>query len=184
MKSISEALVKFQTQMKAVAKDSENPFFKSSYADLSSILQTVVPVLSSCGIAVIQPMKIDGDKTILVTKLIHSSGETLESEMILPHHADPQKYGSLITYYKRYQLQAMLGVSTTEDDNDGNNLAQAKAPPVNQSTKSFKSDTGEATDSQKRAIFAISKSKNIPEPKIDSFKAASEWINAQNNKGK
>jgi hypothetical protein len=169
--------------MKAVTKDSENPFFKSSYADLSSILQTVVPVLSSCGIAVIQPMKIDGDKTILVTKLIHSSGETLESEMILPHHADPQKYGSLITYYKRYQLQAMLGVSTTEDDNDGNNLSQTKAPQIPQ-IKPPQTNSGEATDSQKRAIFAISKSKNIPEPKIDSFKAASEWINAQNNKGK
>lgn len=170
--------------MKAVAKDSENPFFKSSYADLSSILQTVVPVLSSCGIAVIQPMKIDGDRTILITKLIHSSGEWLESEMILPHHADPQKYGSLITYYKRYQLQAMLGVSTTEDDNDGNNLVQDIKKDYSQPTKSYKSDTGGATEQQKKAIYAISKSKNIEIPKIDSFKEASEWINAQNNKGK
>jgi hypothetical protein len=170
--------------MKAVTKDSENPFFKSSYADLSSILQTVVPVLSSCGIAVIQPMRIDGDKTILITKLIHSSSEALESEMILPHHADPQKYGSLITYYKRYQLQAMLGVSTTEDDNDGNNLATVNSSKPQQPLKTYKSDTGGATEQQKRAIYAISKSKNIEAPKIDSFKEASEWINAQNNKGK
>jgi len=170
--------------MKAVAKDSENPFFKSSYADLSSILQTVVPVLSSCGIAVIQPMRIDNDKTILITKLIHSSGEALESEMILPHHADPQKYGSLITYYKRYQLQAMLGVSTTEDDNDGNNLAPVNNHQPSQPLKTYKSDTGGATEQQKKAIYAISKSKNIETPKIDSFKEASEWINAQNSKGK
>lgn len=126
MKSINQALVKFQSQLRPVSKDSENPFFKSSYADLSSILQAVMPILSGNGLAVSQPMRVDGDKTILITKLIHESGEELVSEMILPHNSDPQKYGSLITYYKRYQLQAILGVSTKDEDDDGNSVSMPK----------------------------------------------------------
>lgn len=120
MKNLSQALVKFQSQLKPVNKDSENPFFKSHYADLSSILQSVMPLLSANGLALVQPMKVQDGHTILITKLIHESGESIESEMILPPHADPQKYGSLISYYKRYQLQALLGVSTKDEDDDAN----------------------------------------------------------------
>lgn len=145
MKQISSALVLAQSKFRPVNKDSENPFFKSSYADLSSILNMVVPILSSEGIAVSQPMRVEGEKTILCTNLIHTSGELMVSEMILPNIADPQKYGSLITYYKRYQLQAMLGISTTDDDDDANNASsniynqpsqyQAKESPKGTSLK-------------------------------------------------
>lgn len=130
MKAISQALVKFQSQLKPVAKESENPFFKSSYANLSSILQAVLPVLSANGLAIIQPMKVVDGVTILVTRLIHESGESIESEMILPAHNDPQKFGSLITYYKRYQVQALLGVNTEEDD-DGNSVSKPYQAPAN-----------------------------------------------------
>lgn len=122
MKSIASALVKFQSQLKPVEKTAENPFFKSNYADLSSILAAVMPILSTNGLAIMQPMKVQDGFTILKTVLVHESGESLESEMILPPHADPQKYGALITYYKRYQLQAMLGINTEEDD-DGNSVS-------------------------------------------------------------
>jgi hypothetical protein len=165
MKSINQALVKFQSQLRPVSKDSENPFFKSSYADLSSILQAVMPILSGNGLAVSQPMRVDGDKTILITKLIHESGEELVSEMILPHNSDPQKYGSLITYYKRYQLQAILGVSTKDEDDDGNSVSM----PMNVNYEPKKQDQpkptfqvdgigqqrplqGAASDAQKNAL--------------------------------
>jgi hypothetical protein len=134
MKLISQAIVKAQSQFKPVNKDSVNPFFHSNYADLSSILQSVLPVLNDCELALIQPIKVIEDKNILVTRLIHSSGEFIESEIILPIHADPQKLGSLITYYKRYQLQALLGISTREDDDDANSVTsnqprQQQLPP-------------------------------------------------------
>lgn len=164
MQKISAALVKFQSQLRPVAKEAENPFFKSSYADLSSILKAVMPVLTANGLAVIQPLKVIDDKVILITKLIHESGETIESEMILPHNADPQKYGSLITYYKRYQLQALLGINTEEDD-DGNSVSKV-VPQVSRSeTKALQKPTfqiegigqqrpmlGLASDAQKNAL--------------------------------
>jgi hypothetical protein len=87
----------------------------------------------------------------------------MESEMILPNHADPQKYGSLISYYKRYQLQAMLGVSTTDEDDDANMVSQPqqKQAPVKSvphgTNSTQKSNAGAntntpASDAQKNAL--------------------------------
>lgn len=155
MKAISAALVKFQSQLRPVNKDSENPFFKSSYADLSSILQAVVPLLTANDLAVIQPMKVENGITILITKIIHSSGEFVQSEMILPVVADPQKFGSLITYYKRYQLQAILGVSTKDEDDDGNYASDKQynqQPKVSTNQPSLSSNPAPASDAQKGAM--------------------------------
>lgn len=188
MKLISEALVKAQKQFKPVSKDSENPFFKSSYADLSSILQSVMPVLSSNGLALSQPMRVDSGVTILMTVLVHESGEIMKSEMILPVVADPQKFGSLITYYKRYQLQAMLGISTKDEDDDANYAANKYEQKPNYepkkefSTKDYKSSTGGATDAQLNAIKAICAKKGIPNPQIKLFEDAKNFITEQNKR--
>lgn len=178
MQKISEALVKAQNQFKPVAKDSENPFFKSSYADLSSILNSVMPVLTANGLAVSQPMRVENGVTILCTKLIHSSGEQMISEMILPPHNDPQKYGSLITYYKRYQLQAMLGISTADEDDDANKVSQ---PQRNTMTpREYQTNDKPASEKQKDLV-----KKNYPGLDVTnlSMKKASELIQAL-NKGK
>ena len=122
--SLSKSLVQFQLNLKPINKDSVNPFFKSNYLSLSGILEIAVPELSKCGISLSQPMRVDNGVTILQTKLTHENGESFVSEMILPVVLDPQKLGSLITYYKRYQLQAMLGISSKDDDDDGNSVSQ------------------------------------------------------------
>lgn len=132
--SISKSMVEFQSKLKPINKDAENPFFKSSYLSLSGILEATLPILSECGLAITQPMRIDGDLAILQTKITHENGEFILSEMVLPYVADPQKFGSLITYYKRYQLQAMLGICGKEDDDDGNN---ASYNPNNQHSKNY-----------------------------------------------
>lgn len=181
MESISKALVKFQSKLKPVTKDSKNPFFQSRYADLSSILQAVMPILSESGLALTQPMRIDGDKTILITKLIHESGESIASEMILPTHSDPQKLGSLITYYKRYQLQALLGISTEEDD-DGNSVSQFKqqnqaSQNVNRQNPSAPSQAL-ASEAQKKAMTSM----GISFPENVTKAQASDLIGQANNK--
>lgn len=175
MKNISQALVKFQSQLKPVNKDSENPFFKSSYADLSSILQSVMPLLSANGLALSQPMKVQDGMTILMTRLIHESGETLESEMILPPHVDPQKYGALISYYKRYQLSALLSISTCDEDDDANRLVPEKA--FNQPKQS--NQVILASDAQKSLLKRLGVQFNIDISKNDASK-----LIEQANKGK
>lgn len=131
MKNLSAALVNFQANLKPVQKDAQNPFFKSDYLTLSGIIEAIREPLAKNGLAIIQAMKVDGANNILMTTLIHVSGEQITSEIILPSHADPQKFGSLVTYYKRYQLQALLLISTSDEDDDANMVSS----PVNNNTQ-------------------------------------------------
>ena len=124
MKSINQSLIKFHSSLKPIVKDAQNPFFKSDYLTLSGILDVVRPLLAANELAIYQSMRVDGDRTILITTLAHVSGESINSEMIMPTLSDPQKLGSLITYYKRYQLQALLGISTSDEDDDGNSVSR------------------------------------------------------------
>jgi hypothetical protein len=96
-------------------------------------------------------MRIELDRTILITKLIHESGEEMISEMILPTVQDPQRFGSLITYYKRYQLQALLGISTSDEDDDGNSVSQPQQQSVARPPESAQASVL-ASDAQKRLL--------------------------------
>lgn len=165
MKNLSQALVKFHSQFKPIRKDAQNPFFKSDYLTLSGILDAVRSPLALNGLAVVQTMKVNEASTLLVTKLLHESGEELSSEMIMPVLQDPQKMGSLITYYKRYQLQALLGISTADEDDDGNSVSIPQSQPVKAPVKEVMKPTfqvegigqqrplqGAASDAQKNAL--------------------------------
>jgi hypothetical protein len=188
MKNINQSLIKFHASLKPIAKDAQNPFFKSDYLTLSGILDAVRPLLASVDLALVQSMRVDGERTILITKLIHASGEDLTSEMILPHNSDPQRYGSLITYYKRYQLQALLGISTTEEDDDGNSVSRPEISPPKkpEQPKPFfqiegigqqRPMNGLASDAQKNAL----KKMGVKFSDQITKQEASELI-AQNNK--
>jgi hypothetical protein len=113
---ISAALLKAQKSMGAAKKDSDNPFFKSKYADLNSIREAVMPALNDNGIVVLQTTS--GDT--LNTVLLHESGEYISSEIkiVSKSDKDPQAYGSAISYARRYSLQAMLCVGAEDDDGE------------------------------------------------------------------
>lgn len=118
---LAEALSKAQGEFGHVKKDSLNPFFKSKYADLASILEAVRPALAKHGLSHVQlaGANAEGD-AVVSTYLLHSSGEFISGELSLPvTKADAQGFGSALTYARRYGLQAILGVAA-EDDDDGN----------------------------------------------------------------
>ena len=124
---LSAALVKAQAQMSAAVKDSANPYFKSSYADLNSVINAIKEPFEKNGLAYTQ-FPINDDKGVgVVTRLIHESGEWLECGYTLPlgfakkdgvlePRLDPQAAGSAITYARRYALQAMAGIPAVDDD--------------------------------------------------------------------
>lgn len=121
---LAEALSKAQGQIKAAIKDAENPFFKSNYADLASVWNACREALSANGLAVTQvPDMIDGILHLRTT-LMHASGETISGAMImqLSDKANAQQLGSLMTYYRRYALSAMVGVAP--EDDDGNSASE------------------------------------------------------------
>ena len=115
---IAGALAKAQSEIMGAKKGSVNPFFKSGYADLFSVIESCREILSKNEIAFVQSNRFKDGVFLVVTKLIHSSGEWLSSEMALPmpKGANAQAIGSLNTYGRRYSLAAMAGVAQKDDD--------------------------------------------------------------------
>jgi len=101
-------------------KKSTNPFFKSKYADLNALMETVEEPLMNHGLIITQPIT-DG---ILITNIIDIENEEIlfASSLELPKLTDPQKVGSAITYFRRYTLQSLLGINAYDDD--GNHAVQ------------------------------------------------------------
>ena len=120
--SIYKKLLEVQKEVGAVAKTSNNPFFKSKYFCVNKLIEVVSPVLSKNGLVLLQPI-IDGK---VFSKIFDSeSSESVESCIDLPNLTDPQKLGSAITYYRRYTLASLMALQA--EDNDGNGL---KPKPV------------------------------------------------------
>lgn len=118
---LAEALSKCQGELPPAKKDSKNPFFKSSYADLASVWDTIRGPMSRNGLAIVQPpMPTDNGHIVIRTILMHTSGEWISGDLsMVPVKNDPQSFGSAITYGRRYSLMAMLGVAPEDDDGEG-----------------------------------------------------------------
>jgi hypothetical protein len=126
------ALAKAQGEFSAVPMKSENPFLKTKYADLGSVIETSKSVLSKNELAFSQIVSTEeGNRVGITTILMHSSGQYISSFMSLPldeksGRSLAQSAGSIITYLRRYSLSAILGIHT-EEDNDGEKKDKSQA---------------------------------------------------------
>ena len=141
IKNLTKALLTAQTQMGAAKKDSKNPFFKSSYADLPTVMEVVKGTLNEAGIIVLQPASNRDGKNFITTTLIHGeTGEwmTSETEVVSAKQNDPQAFGAAQTYARRFGLQSMLFIPAEDDDGNtasGRTAAPTKAAQPTQATK-------------------------------------------------
>jgi len=111
------SLVKAQALMGGAVKDSKNPFFKSSYADLGSVIKAIKEPFAKFGLGYVQFPIGEGGVIGVKTRIVHESGQWMESEFTMPlSKVDPQALGSAITYFRRYSLQAMVGIPSVDDD--------------------------------------------------------------------
>jgi hypothetical protein len=130
MKELATALAKAQAKIGAAAKSSTNPHFKSKYADLSEVWDAWQKVGPECGLSLAQTLKFADGHQFLVTTLLHTSGESMTSEMLLtPTKNDMQGMGSAITYARRYCMAAMVGI--VQDDDDANAASSGERTPAN-----------------------------------------------------
>ena len=123
--TLAEALTAFQKQHHAAGRDGKNPFYKSNYTTLGQALLAVQPA-TEYGLCHIQPLKYvltpEGEViTIIVTKLMHISGQEEISEYPVPKVTknvtnEHQEVGKAITYARRYSLLAMYGLAGEDDD--------------------------------------------------------------------
>lgn len=133
--TLTEALVNFHREVGKIKKESENPFLKSRYADLSAILDTINEPLTSNGLVITQWPE-EGFK--LTTRLSHTSGQWMQSTTDLSpvpevsklkniEYISPQAHGSAITYCRRYAQLAILNLNVSDDD--GNAASQRQPDP-------------------------------------------------------
>jgi hypothetical protein len=120
---LAKALLNVQRTVQPITKDAENPFTKSWYASLNSVMDACRDALIENGIWLCQyPVPVEQPNSLgLVTKLTHAeSGQWQSSLAVVPlPKADPQGMGSAMTYCRRYALTAMLGMVTEDDDGEG-----------------------------------------------------------------
>lgn len=151
---IVKALVKVQAEIKNPKKEANNPFFKSKYSTLDSVIETYKELCSKNDLVVMEnPVSkvTESGKTLIGVEilLMHSSGQFINFDpyLLSPVKNDPQGVGSSITYARRYTLSSVFNIAS-EDDDDGNSASGNKTP---------KSATQAEIGNLKKEIMAFSK---------------------------
>ena len=132
--NINEKLFNLQQEIGTVSKDASNPFYKSKYFDINSLIKQLQPLLKKHRLLLLQPIEED----IVYSKLIcvDGTGATI-SGLKLPVIADPQKLGSCITYYRRYTLSSLLGLQAEDDDANAASGVTEEQKWLNQNTPEY-----------------------------------------------
>jgi hypothetical protein len=131
---LAAALAKAQAEIQPPTKGKTAKLgtYGYNYADLADVIASYKAPLSKHGLAVTQTTRVDEGHMVLVTSLLHSSGQWIASEYPLANYAKPQEQGSAITYARRYSVTSLLGIAA-EDDDDGQAAQQAE--PVKREAK-------------------------------------------------
>lgn len=123
IEKLASALSQTQGEIESAKKNAENKFFHQKYADLASVWDAIRKPLSSHGLAIIQTTEYSENNIIIITTLLHSSGQWIRGKFaIKPIKQDPQGLGSAFTYGRRYSLSAIIGIAPDDDDDAENSM--------------------------------------------------------------
>jgi len=122
---IATALSKAQGQIDAASKSSNNPHFKSKYADLNALREVIREPLAVNDLSILQFPRVTSTEVEIETMLLHKSGEFFAETTAMPFgQKTAQAIGSALTYARRYSLSSMLSLGA--EDDDGNAATQEK----------------------------------------------------------
>jgi hypothetical protein len=166
---LATALAAAQAEMKNATLNRTNPHFKSRYADLAGIRDTVTPALTKHGLAVVQGTDTTDSGIVVVTRLLHKSGQWMESRFPISFDK-PQTMGSAYTYARRYSLSAMCSISADEDDDA--NAANASTTHEKPAVMPSVNGTHGASKAANRAVYDafVKAIRSAP-----TVKALAEW---------
>lgn len=131
--TIYDKLYDLQQEIGTISKDTKNPFYKSKYFDVNSLIGQLKPLLKKYNLLLLQPIE---DNKVKTQIRCLDSNQYEESELTLPTNLDPQKLGSAITYYRRYTLQSLLALQAVDDD--ANLTVKKTLPILLENTPAFK----------------------------------------------
>lgn len=194
--SLYTKLLAIQTDIQPVLKSDNNPFFKSQYFDVNTVIAALRPILNKNGVVTLQPLaELNGKPAIRTLVIDAETGETIDSITPLIEMTDPQKFGGIITYTRRYALTSMFLIQGEEDDDankasTGTTAAQGTAQATKTQPRPAQSPTSDVKCNKCGADMAISKStgksycrdlcwktpeqKAQPMPKFDPKESAKE----------
>lgn len=168
---LARAMLKVQAELQPALKDRENTFSKSRYATLNSVMDACRDALITNGIWLVQhPVPVEAGYLGLTTKLVHvESGQWQSSLMVMPlPKADPQGYGSALTYGRRYSLAALVGIVTEEDDDGENASLRPQMAKQTKGASRAKKERNGAQTANTEAGFSSSEHPALASlPKID-----------------
>lgn len=124
---IAAAMVAAQGEFPNVAKNANNPFYKSKYADIAAVIDALRPILAKHRIAFSQFPRFSDNMVHVNSVVLHESGEYISEELSTPiKDQTPQAVGSAVSYLRRYSLLSIFGLAAEDDDA---NFASGKAKP-------------------------------------------------------
>ena len=178
IENIAKAFVAFQGEVQNPKKTSTNPFFKSKYAPLEEILNTIKPTLAKHKLAVMQPATKANGEVKVSTVILHESGEWIKSAplMLKTEKDTPQGAGSAITYARRYTLSSMLGIESEGDDDA--NLASGNKKKI-KSKEHSKDNNGLASKKQLKYMHTLRGQVGVEE---DALRNAIRAYNKESSK--
>lgn len=151
VKDLFAALSKAQSKIEGAKKDSNNPYFKSKYADLASCWDAVREPLAQNDLAIAQIPTAGTETVTVVTVLTHKTGQWISNTVELkPTKADPQGCGSAMTYARRYGLMAICGIAP--EDDDGNGASAQKTSAQNRPPRSSPAGTAKKAVTQPQLV--------------------------------
>ena len=166
--TINTKLLEFQKKIGIIKKDSKNPHFKNNYASLTQILSEVKPLLTECGLILIQPISLDGVGTTIID---FETGEKIETIISLPTNLSPQQLGSAITYFRRYTLASLLSLEIDDDDAQSTVVKPAEKLPELTADK-FKAMIDAINDGKKLTVAVAMKNYTIKQDYLNALNIA------------
>ncbi len=166
--NIAAAMAQAQAEMPAVPFDAQNAFLKNKYATLGAMINTARPVLAKYGLSVVQGVVTDGAAVGVETIVLHASGEFIRSESAMIDIAEEkgksraQVMGSIVTYLRRYEWAALLGMYADEDTDGNGHHGDAQAQPQRPAQQPHSANNG-AQRAAQRAGEAKASGKSLDE---------------------
>tara|TARA_R110001592_G_scaffold65670_1_gene201464 strand:+ start:2861 stop:3358 length:498 start_codon:yes stop_codon:yes gene_type:complete len=112
MSTFQKKLFDLQHELGSISKDAKNPFYKSKYFDINSLIKQLHPLLYKHKLLLTQPITCSQVRSVISDL----EGNSIESSLKIPKNLDAQKMGSAITYFRRYTLQSLLALQAVDDD--------------------------------------------------------------------
>lgn len=154
--ALTQALAKAYADIENPLKDSINPHFRSKYADLASVLDTIRAAYAKHGLSLVQFPGGTPEQPSVETVVFHSGGAFLRGPTVTckPTKSDPQGVGAAITYLRRYGAAAVAGVFQEDDDGEtaaGRGTTKREAPVLPAEKKAWAAGVTGSLDMQEKA---------------------------------